>query len=137
LAVGGWLDGYSNAIPRLLANLRCPRRGLIGPWAHMYPHLAVPGPGTGFLQLAVRWWSHWLKGEANGVMDEPMLIAYMGEAIPAQPFYAQCPGRWVAEAQWPSPSVTPRTWHLGEGRLCDEAAPATALSVCSPQTTGL
>ena len=33
-AVGGWADGYTNAIPRLLAELDCPRKGLIGPWSH-------------------------------------------------------------------------------------------------------
>jgi putative CocE/NonD family hydrolase len=31
-AVGGWTDGYSNAIPRLLERLSVPRKGLIGPW---------------------------------------------------------------------------------------------------------
>ena len=36
-AVGGWNDGYSNAVPRLLANLSCPRKGLVGPWGHKYP----------------------------------------------------------------------------------------------------
>ncbi|MGH6932825.1 MAG: CocE/NonD family hydrolase, partial [Dongiaceae bacterium] len=39
-AVGGWADGYSNAIPRLLAGLKAPAKGLIGPWAHEYPHMA-------------------------------------------------------------------------------------------------
>ena len=29
-ATGGWMDGYSNAIPRLLAHLSVPRLGLIG-----------------------------------------------------------------------------------------------------------
>ena len=33
-AVGGWNDGYTNAIPRLLAGLNGPRKGLIGPWPH-------------------------------------------------------------------------------------------------------
>ena len=33
-AVGGWADPYSNAIPRMLEGLNCPRKGLIGPWAH-------------------------------------------------------------------------------------------------------
>ncbi|HEY7689136.1 MAG TPA: CocE/NonD family hydrolase, partial [Dongiaceae bacterium] len=31
-AVGGWADGYSNAVPRLLAGLKVPRKGLVGPW---------------------------------------------------------------------------------------------------------
>ena len=42
--VGGWADGYSNTIPRMLAHLQCPKKGLIGPWAHKYPHFAKPGP---------------------------------------------------------------------------------------------
>jgi predicted acyl esterase len=33
-AVGGWSDGYSNAIPRLLAGLKSACKGLVGPWAH-------------------------------------------------------------------------------------------------------
>ena len=61
-AVGGWLDGYTNAIPRLMQGLAGPRRGLIGQWAHRYPHMALPGPAVGFLQLAVGWWDRWLKG---------------------------------------------------------------------------
>jgi len=55
LAVGGWADGYTNAIPRLMAGLGVPRHGLIGQWAHRYPHMALPGPAVGFLQLALRW----------------------------------------------------------------------------------
>ena len=31
-AVSGWADNYSEAVPRLLAGLSGPRRGLIGPW---------------------------------------------------------------------------------------------------------
>ena len=61
-AVGGWTDGYKNAIPRLLEGLKVPRKGLIGPWAHAYPHFALPGPQIGFLQEILRWWDHWLKG---------------------------------------------------------------------------
>ena len=65
-AVGGWADGYRNAIPRLLAGLRAPSRGLIGPWGHAYPHDGAPGPSIGFLQEALRWWRRWLDGEGHG-----------------------------------------------------------------------
>ena len=43
-AVGGWSDGYTNAIPRLLEGLPGPRKGLIGPWAHAWPQAGPPGP---------------------------------------------------------------------------------------------
>ncbi|MGD2160991.1 MAG: CocE/NonD family hydrolase, partial [Gammaproteobacteria bacterium] len=59
MAVGGWADGYTNAIFRLLENLEVPRLGLIGPWGHRYPHRGIPGPAIGFLQEALRWWDYW------------------------------------------------------------------------------
>jgi len=137
LAVGGWLDGYSNAIPRLLENLTCPRQGIIGPWAHGYPHLSSPGPRIGFLQEAVRWWDAWLKGIDNGVAQQPMLRAFMGKAVPALPYYPICPGRWIAEQTWPSPNIARRQWYLGEGRLSDSEVRGSDLTTLSPLTTGL
>ena len=46
-AVGGWADGYSNAVPRLVAGLPGPRKGLIGPWSHAFPQDGEPGPRRG------------------------------------------------------------------------------------------
>jgi hypothetical protein len=139
LAVGGWLDGYSNAIPRLLEGLSVPRRAVVGPWAHAYPHLGVPGPGYDFLAEVVRWFDHWLKGADNGAMDEPTYRVWMSEALPARPFYPEAPGRWVSEDAWPSPRIERRRWFLGDGRL-DAEAPATPLAArswASPRLTGL
>ena len=91
-AIGGWADGYSNAIPRLIADLPGPKKGLIGPWAHAYPHAAQPGPQIGFLQEALRWWDHWLKGIDTGIMDEPVLRAWMQESVRPATTYARAPG---------------------------------------------
>lgn len=136
-AVGGWLDGYRNAIPRLMRGLSVPRRALIGQWAHRYPHMALPGPAVGFLQLAVRWWDTWLKGKDTGFMDEPMLRAYMPESVPPAHTYAERPGRWVAEAAWPSPRILPWRLALNPRRLEAAPGPETPLTICSPQTVGL
>jgi putative CocE/NonD family hydrolase len=104
-AVGGFADGYTNAVPRLLEGLSVPRKGLIGPWAHAFPDDASPGPSIGFLQECVRWFDHWLKRIENGVMDEPVLRVWMQESVEPQPTYEERPGRWVAEPSWPSPHV--------------------------------
>lgn len=136
-AVGGWADGYSNAIPRLMQHLSCPKKGLIGPWAHVFPHDGVPGPAIGFLQEAVRWWDQWLRGIDTGIMDEPAIRVWMQESVPPQPQYEEWPGRWVAEERWPSPRVQPRTLWLDVGSLCDEPDRPTELSFSSPQSTGL
>ncbi|HEY7559366.1 MAG TPA: CocE/NonD family hydrolase [Candidatus Binatia bacterium] len=137
-AIGGWADAYSNAIPRLLAGLKGPRKGLIGPWAHLYPHDGVPGPAIGFLQEALRWWDCWLKGADTGIMAEPMFRVWMQESVPPKPFYKQRPGRWVAETHWPSPRITVKRYCLDGSRLSTSLTPVTAqLDVRSPQTTGL
>lgn len=139
-AVGGWLDGYSNAIPRLLANLDVPRMGLIGPWAHAYPHGGVPGPNVNFLDEAVRWWDHWLKGEDTGMLREPMLRAWMLDGVPAAPFYERAPGRWVGEVEWPSPRIETRRFGLGDGTLTPSRVAGfypVRREWTSPQLTGL
>ncbi len=115
-AVGGWADNYNNAIPRLLAGLSGPRKGLIGPWSHNFPEVGVPGPAVGFLQESLRWWDYWLKGIETGIMDEPMLRTWMQEAVPPEIFRAARAGRWVVEPSWPSPNVQEQVYFLnGDG----------------------
>ena len=135
-AVGGWTDGYKNAIPRLLERLTVPRKALIGPWAHGYPHFALPGPQIGFLQEMLRWWDYWLKGVDTGVMDEPILRTWMTESMKPASHHEVLPGRWVAESSWPSLAVRPQRLFLTDEGLRDAAAPLTARAVCSPQTVG-
>lgn len=143
LASSGWADGYSNAVTRLLGNLDVPRKGLIGPWSHKFPHLGEPGPAIGYLQELVRWWDHWLKGVDNGVMDGPMLLAWMQDSVPPSTSYEERPGRWVGEPDWPSPHIRPVTHPLTRhtiGPAQDaSAAPSEggeAMTVRSPLSVG-
>ncbi len=136
-AVGGWADAYSNAVPRLLAGLDVPRKGLIGPWGHLYPQQGAPGPAIGFLQEARRWWDHWLKGIDTGLMSEPAYRVWMQDSLLPQPQYAERPGRWIAEESWPSPRIVPRRFTLdGGGFLVERAADEARLAVSSPPGTG-
>ena len=139
-AVGGWADGYTNAIFRLMEHLDVPRKALIGPWGHKYPHQGIPGPAIGFLQEAVRWWDHWLKGVDTGMMDEPMVRAWMQESVPPSTSYEDRPGRWVAEPSWPSPHIESRRLqlvphHLVEAEVAREDD--RDMSVQSPLSVGM
>ena len=136
-AVGGWADGYSNAIPRLIAGLPGPKKGLIGPWAHAYPHAAQPGPQIGFLQEALRWWDHWLKGIDTGIMDEPVLRAWMQESVRPATTYAERPGRWVAEAAWPPPDRQPMLLHLSGRALSETPGEDGEAIIASSLATGV
>jgi hypothetical protein len=134
--VGGWTDGYSNAIPRMLERLSCPRKGLIGPWAHAYPHFARPGPQIGFLQEMLRWWDHWLKGIDTGVMDEPMLRAWMTESVKPARHHEILPGRWIEEPCWPPPDRVVHRLFLSDGGLVTKGAPLDPRPISTPQTVG-
>jgi hypothetical protein len=137
LAIGGWTDSYTNAVPRLLAGLTVPRLGIIGPWGHLYPHDGVPGPAIGYLQEAVRWWDQWLKGRDTGIMQEPMLRAYMEDPVAPDGTRTYSPGRWVGERIWPSADITARRFYLRADRSLQERRDASAvLTVRSPQSHG-
>jgi len=136
LAVCGWDDSYSNATFRLLEGLTSLRKAILGPWTHTYPCRGSPGPNIGYLQEALRWWRHWLKGEDTGIMGEPDLRVWItGEERP-RPWYMEHAGAWAAEEAWPSPRIERRTLFLNAGGL--DAAPGTGplLSVRSPATAG-
>ena len=63
-----------------------------------------------------------MRGKNTGVENDPMLIAWMPQAVPAKSYYPESPGRWVAEAQWPSPRIKPRRWVLNaDGKLGERA----------------
>lgn len=136
-AIGGWADAYSNAVPRLLAGLKGPKKGLIGPWAHRYPHFAEPGPRIGFLHECLRWWDQWLKGKDTGLMREPVYRVWMQDWVAPKSYYAERPGRWVCEPSWPSPNITTMTLCLNAEGLAERPKEGAELAVRSPLGLGL
>jgi putative CocE/NonD family hydrolase len=146
LAIGGWVDSYTNAVPRLLAGLKTPRLGVIGPWGHIYPHDGVPGPAIGFLQEAVRWWDHGDHGRADaarlsarprragGNQDQdawalgrpdPLSIAgrIVSDPTPAPP---RRPGRGRRGAARPPDPIAAKSWQgrrrMDGGRMSRRAS---------------
>ena len=138
MAVGGWLDGYTDAIPRLLEHLQVPRMGIVGPHGHQWGQSPrAPGPAIGFLQEMLRWWDYWLKDIDTGIMKEPMLRAYMQQDVPGSSWYADCPGRWVGEMQWPSSRISAKKFYLGDVGLSLTPTRDVVRVAVTPQTLGL
>ncbi|MGH6938590.1 CocE/NonD family hydrolase [Hypericibacter sp.] len=139
-AVGGWTDGYSDVVLRLMQHLSCPRRGMIGPWTHVYPNFGLPGPAIGFLQECLRWWRHWLDGVDTGVSEEPMLSLWLGEGLRADARGPDISGRWIAVTDWPRDQGR-QPFALTDRHLTVEGdAPAAAdlaLPLRSPQDCGV
>ena len=132
LAVGGWADAYTNTVPRLLECLSSPKRGIIGPWIHKYPHFAPPEPKIGFLQEMLRWWDQWLKGIDNGVDRDPQMVAYVQDWATPAAFYTERPGYWVTEPAWPGDGIDMRTLYLDTHHLDSTQPNASELKLRSP-----
>ncbi len=136
LVVGGWNDAYSNAVPRLMRGLRTTRKAIIGPWAHKYPHFAVPEPRIGFLQEALRWWDQWLKTESTGAARDPDYRYYVMEPWKPGSFPDKIEGRWLADSFWGFGHVETKKWWLNNNGIGPTSGAETPISVSSSQTTG-
>ncbi|MEM8730473.1 MAG: CocE/NonD family hydrolase [Pseudomonadota bacterium] len=136
-AVGGYADGYTNPIFRMMEHLAGPKKALIGPWAHKYPHFASPEPKIGFLQECLRWWDQHLKGRETGIMNEPMIRAWIQDPAPPSADAIPRPGHWISAEGWPTAQTTPHHLFASDKSLAttpDTGADAVTLS--SPETAG-
>ncbi len=138
-AVSGWADGYCRAVFRLVENLKGPVKGLVGPWAHRYPHLGEPGPAIDWLGEETRWWDQWLKGRDTGIADEPPLRLFLQDHAEPATHYAHREGRWITEPAWPSPNVTRVSYAVGaDGGLRPGSAPSAGMAaITSPLWVGM
>ncbi|HSG85053.1 MAG TPA: CocE/NonD family hydrolase [Candidatus Limnocylindrales bacterium] len=132
--VGGWNDSYVDPVFRMQE--RCTNaaiRSLVGPWGHSWPDDATPGPNVDWLHEVVRFLDRYLRGQANGLEDEPPLVWFERDFAPPEPFPARWPGRWRAADRFPHPATATQAWVLsggtapGDGRLSPPGAdPAAA-----------
>ena len=99
------------------------------------PDFAVPEPRIGFLQEALRWWDHWLKGRDTGVTDDPDYRAYVMDGVRPQTWYADRPGRWIAETGAATAHIPQQQFHLTDLGLAQTPGSLNAI-VRSPQDCG-
>lgn len=140
LDIVGWYDHCNDSIDlhRTMVRegrtetARAGQRLIIGPWSHSGRGKRKQGEvdfgpeaGLDLVKTELRWFDHWLKGEANGVADDaPVKIFVMGA------------NRWRDENEWPLARAKPQTLFLdssgrantptGDGRLVFEIPAAAA-----------
>jgi uncharacterized protein len=136
LIVGGWNDAYSNAVPRLMRGLRSPRKAIIGPWVHKYPHFAVPEPKIGFLQEMLRWWDQYLKDINTKVNEDPDYRVYVMDAYKPGSFPEKIAGRWIGDSYWGFGNTETKTWALTAKGIAAAKGEDKSFSISSKQNTG-
>ena len=140
LNFGGWYDLFLGGT---LANYTCMKarggsaaarqhqRLVIGPWVHGYNGGVYPERNFGLMAMdavadvtamQIRWFDHWLKGEANGVPDDkPVKLFIMGLDA------------WREEADWPLPDTQFEKWYLHSDGRANSAAGDGGLSTEAPR----
>jgi hypothetical protein len=99
-------------------------------------HQAVPGPKMGYMDEALRWWDHWLKGTDTGLMDEPAYRVWVQDSVRPISCHLERPGYWANESGWPSSNIETVTLHLNNGTLDPTEEAECCVAICSPQITG-
>ena len=101
MMIGGWLDAYTDSIPRMLERMSAPTRAIIGQWTHA---VGKPGPPFNVKPEMLRWWDHWLKDNDTGMMDEPSLAMYVNESYKPSLEIETIPGGWRS-TEWPPKGI--------------------------------
>ncbi len=137
--VGGWHDIYAEGSLYNFLYLqnegneaaRGKQKLFMGAFGHgaLEGDLVYPGGGmiTGDITEQLRWWDYWLKGEDNGIMDEPAVSYYMmASARKANPSPLN---RVIHSNQWPPQHENTRFYLQANGGITTNAPTADAASV--------
>lgn len=144
--MSAWYDPYPRTATENYIGLKARKKGpirlILGPWTHgdrsrTYAGDVDFGPAAtldgnlapDYLSLRLRWFDAWLKGEPNGVAEEPPVrIFVMGGGSGRRNAAGRLDhgGRWRAEKDWPIPDARNMSYHLHEYGLLAPEPPAAA-----------
>ncbi len=116
MIVAGWADGYTNNSLRTIEALRCPKRLILGPWAHASTDLSLPGPNIDLVPEMLRWWDRWLKGVDNGVDREAGIVVFARRSTKIAAITKEIRGEWRYEQGWPVERLAPQAFELSKAR---------------------
>jgi hypothetical protein len=119
MIVAGWADGYTNNSLRTIEALRCPKKLILGPWAHASTETSLPGPNIDLVPEMLRWWDRWLKDVDNGVDREPPITLFARRSTKIEPTTREIAGEWRYEPSWPAERLRRK-----ELRLADATTPS-------------
>ena len=137
LQVGGWYDFFTAGTFNNFVGVRegggseaarSNQKAMVGPWVHPVASTTHAGGvdfGNGSVvdlrATELRWFDRWLKGEANGIDDEPPLRIFVMGAK-----------EWRDENEWPLASTAYTPYYLHSGGFARSIAGDGGLSTSPP-----
>ena len=136
----GWYDWYPRTIcdgyQKMVAMGRKNQYLLIGPWTHNRFNATIGDVNFGdqgapvrsyddFLDLELRWFDHWMKGDAHADVGPPAKVFMMGggDGRRAANGRLNHGGRWTYADTWPPQNVEPVNLYLGPDHSLSRARP--------------
>jgi len=149
--MSSWYDPYPRTATENYIGLSRRKKGpvrlILGSWTHGDRSLTYAGDvdfgaaatldgslAPDYLTIRLRWFDAWLKGENNGVADEPAVQLFVmggGSGRKNAAGRLDHGGRWRAERDWPIPDARNTPYYLhGDGTLAPQrpASGATPVS---------
>ena len=120
LMIAGWADGYRNTPWAAREGLGDKARSITGPWVHLYPHFATPGPRMDYVGAAEAWFGQHLRGD--NVRDLPAHRLWLSEGVRPDQRDRE-PGQWISIDQ---SGGSEQLFGLAPGRLVEGAGGGTA-----------
>src|SRR5262245_38367891 len=125
----GTVQNYRGILERGGAAARRHQKLVIGPWPHGVPVIDAsgdqhygPAGSVDVRALVLRWYDYWLKGIANGVLDEPPVRLFiLGE------------NAWRDEREWPLARTRYTRYYLHSGGRANTLDGDGALSPLPPE----
>ncbi len=132
LHITGWYDSWTRQVTMNYEALspakKSPQRLVIGPWVHGSQGSNVageveftPDARIDLLSYRLRWYDRWMRGEKNGVDDDPPVLLYImgtGDDRRSPAGRLQHGGYWRPEREWPLARSRPVSLYLqADGKL--------------------
>ncbi len=126
LHITGWYDSWARQVTMnydaLSRAKKSPQRLVMGPWVHggQNSHVAgevefTPEAGINLLAFRLRWYDRWLRGDKNGVDDDPPVLLYImgtGDDRRSPAGRLRHGGLSRAEREWPLTRTRPTAFYL-------------------------
>lgn len=141
----GWYDSWTRQVTMnyqaLSGSKKSLHRLIIGPWTHAAQGTSHSGEveftadaAINLAALRLRWYDHWLRGEANDAEKDPRVLIYVmgtGDDRKTSTGRLRHGGFWRAENEWPIARAVESRWYLHQ----DGKLSTTTSSVARDSTT--
>jgi len=138
LVAGGTADVFATSVLRMVQRQPDLVKGIIGPWAHKFPNMGIPGPAIDWLAQCTRWYDRWLKGIENSADKDPALRAFVTDSYaPSEHSLASRKGRWIEVSKAALKKHRIQTLALGKGRVLGGTDTNAKIAISTPQDMGM